>query len=179
MRREPTSPTRPIVTIAPLDPDGAFATLLRHGVAFIVIGGLAADAHGIGWATFDIDIVVATTDANYRALEAAQAEMSAEFVMFSNQRIVPDLGRISTFTGPMLLRTCHGRLDVLKDAGGDTYTTLVVDAVTANVKGVRVASLAAIARMKRAANRPKDREVLPAIEAALRAREQSDGEDSA
>ncbi len=84
--------------------------------------------------------------------------------MLSNQRIVPDLTRITTFPGPMLLRTRYGRLDVLKDAGGETYETLLVDAVHASVDGVRAASLAAIARMKRAANRPKDRDVLPAIE---------------
>lgn len=54
--------------------------------------------------------------------------------------------------------------------------TLLVDAVSASVEGVRAASLAAIARMKRAANRPKDREVLPAIEAALR--ERGEGDDT-
>lgn len=65
--------------------------------------------------------MVATTEPNYVALEAALAEMDAEFIMLSNQRIVPDLTRITTFTGPMLLRTRYGRLDVLKDAGGETY----------------------------------------------------------
>lgn len=48
--------------------------------------------------------------------------------------------------------------------------------MSASVEGVRAASLAAIARMKRAANRPKDREVLPAIEAALR--ERGEGDDT-
>ncbi len=163
------------MTIAPLDPQGAFATLLRHRVEFIVIGGLAAEVHGVGWATLDIDIVVATTEANYVALEAALAEMNAEFVMLSSQRIVPDLTRITTFTGPMLLRTRYGRLDVLKDAGGETYETLLVDSVAASIEGIRAASLAAIARMKRVANRPKDRAVLPAIEAALRERGEGDG----
>ena len=162
------------MTIAPLDPQSAFATLLRHGVEFIVIGGLAAEVHGVGWATLDIDIVVATTETNYVALEAALAEMDAEFVMLGGQRIVPDLTRITTFTGPMLLRTRYGRLDVLKEAGGETYETLIVDAVDASADGVRAASLAAIARMKRAANRPKDREVLPAIEEALRKRGEED-----
>jgi len=73
--------------------------------------------------------VVATTEANYVVLEAAFAEMDAEFVMLSSQRIVPDLTRITTFTGPMRLRTRYGRLDVLKEAGGETYETLLADAV--------------------------------------------------
>ena len=72
-----------------------------------------------------------------------------------------------------MFRTRYGRLDLLKEAGSETYETLAAEAVRRVVLGseLQLASLAAIARMKRAANRPKDHEVLPAIEAALRDRE--------
>jgi hypothetical protein len=72
----------------------------------------------------------------------------------------------------MLFRTRHGRLDALKEAGGETFETLSADAEDATYAGhtVPVASLAALLRMKRAANRPKDRKVLAAIEAALAAK---------
>src|SRR5262245_34296444 len=71
-----------------------------------------------------------------------------------------------------LFRTAHGRLDLLKEAGGETFETLTRDAVQRVVLGseLQIASLAAIARMKRAANRPKDRQVLAAIEAELQKR---------
>jgi len=69
----------------------------------------------------------------------------------------------------MLFRTSFGRLDVLKEAGGETYETLGEGAVTLKLLGVvvRVASLPALIRMKRAANRPKDQAAIIALEAAL------------
>ena len=79
------------------------------------------------------------------------------------------LGRVR----PQQRQQC--RLDLLKGTGDDNYETLVADAVEVDVAGCTVitASLAAIARMKRHANRPKDREVLPRIEAALLASKES------
>jgi hypothetical protein len=60
----------------------------------------------------------------------------------------------------------------MKDGSGsgDTYRALCVDALEGSSAGhpVRVASLEAVLRMKRIANRAKDRKVLPLIEAALR-----------
>jgi len=79
--------------------------------------------------------------------------------------------RLRSATGALLCRTNHGRLDMLKEAGGETYETLTTDALQRVVSGsdIKIASLDAIARMKRAANRRKDHEVLPAIEQALAA----------
>lgn len=60
-------------------------------------------------------------------------------------------------------------MDVLRDAAGDTYATVMADhdLVTVAEVTVTIASLPAILRMKRAANREKDRKVLAIIEAAL------------
>jgi hypothetical protein len=57
-------------------------------------------------------------------------------------------------------------------AGGDSYATLAPDALETNLGGgtFLVAELSAILRMKRAANRPKDRKVLSMIEAAIEAK---------
>ena len=38
-------------------PAAILATLVARKVRFVLIGGLAADAHGVTWATFDVDIV--------------------------------------------------------------------------------------------------------------------------
>lgn len=61
---------------------------------------------------------------------------------------------------------------MLKEAGGDTFESLAPAAHTADFDGVpvRYASLAALLRMKRAANRPKDREGIRLLEEALRSR---------
>ena len=39
-----------------LDPRPIFETLVRHGVSFVVIGGLAGIAHGSAYNTDDIDV---------------------------------------------------------------------------------------------------------------------------
>jgi hypothetical protein len=160
------------VTAKTFDPDSLLAALAARSVSFVVIGGWAAGAHGVGWTTFDLDIVVdGDVSAVSRLLQALE-DVHAVFDTSHVPPIPPDIERLRSATGAMLFRTRHGRLDVLKEAGGETFASLCADAETVEVVGhrVMVASLAAIARMKRAANRRKDREVLPAIEAALEKR---------
>jgi hypothetical protein len=135
----------------------------------VIIGGVAAEAHGVGWQTWDLDIVIASTESNYEALTTALTQLGAEFDTLHVPPIRPDVERLRSATGALLFRTNHGRLDVLKEAGGDTYESLMTDACNATVEGllVHVVSLAALLRMKRAANRPKDRAVLASIERAM------------
>jgi hypothetical protein len=158
------------------DPDALLLALCTRGVAFVVVGGWAAGVHSVGWTTFDLDVVIDDSHANHEATATALADIDAVFDTAHRPPIRADVERIRSATGAMLLRTRHGRLDVLKEAAGETYKSLIVDAVRLTLGGVHefpVASLAAIARMKRAANRPKDREVLPRIEAALRDRHET------
>jgi hypothetical protein len=161
--------------IAPsFDPDALLLALCKHDVAFVVIGGWAAGVHGVGWMTFDLDVVVENAEANHQALARALAEVNAEFDTAHRPPILPDVERLRSATGALLFRTRFGRLDVLKEAGGETFATLAVDAVRARITDaheIRIASLEAIARMKRAANRPKDQQALVTIEAALRKRD--------
>jgi len=159
------------------NPRAIFAALVARRASFVVIGGLAADAHGVGWATFDADVVFESAEQNYEALADALADLDAVFHTAHQPPIRPDVPRLRSATGALLFRTAHGRRDLVKEAGGETYETLMVDAERRVVLGseLQIASLAAIARMKRAANRPKDRAVLPAIEAALRDREGEEG----
>ena len=97
-------------------PERIFTTLLAHDVAFVVIGGLAAEAHGAGWTTFDADVVIATTEENYVALAAALAGLEAIYNLPDRRRITPDLRRLRSIPGPQLMITRFGRLDVLKEA---------------------------------------------------------------
>ena len=115
---------------------------------------------------------------NYTALAAALVDVDAWCLVppGSVQRIRPDLELLRALTGTLMLRTRCGRLDVMKGsdsgAGGDSYATLAPDALETNLGGgtFLVAELSAILRMKRAANRPKDRKVLSMIEAAIEAK---------
>ncbi|MBZ0116284.1 MAG: hypothetical protein K8H88_04800 [Sandaracinaceae bacterium] len=139
-----------------------------------MIGGLAGIAQGAGWPTYDADVVIETEDDNYARVVAALDELQAVYDTPHQPPIRPDLGRMRSLTGPQLFRTRHGRLDVLKEAGGETYATLVVDAAEVLQHGhlVRCASLEALLRMKRAAKRPKDAAGIAAIEAAIRRRDE-------
>src|SRR5439155_18762283 len=51
-----------------------FASLNRHNVRYVVIGGIAAVLHGVPRATFDLDILIdATADNARRLIEALLA----------------------------------------------------------------------------------------------------------
>ena len=51
-----------------------FASLRRHDVRYVVIGGVAAVLHGVPRATFDVDILIETTLDNASRLLDALAE---------------------------------------------------------------------------------------------------------
>jgi hypothetical protein len=52
----------------------------RHAVRYVVVGGLAATAHGATRVTFDIDLVPEWTDANLERLASALREADAELL---------------------------------------------------------------------------------------------------
>lgn len=160
------------MTQTTFDPIAIFSVLIAHRVRFVAIGGWAATVQGAGWPTFDVDVVIPDDEDNLARLAAALEELRAEYDTFHRPPIQPDLHRVRQSTGPQLFRTRFGRLDVLKEAGGETYATLLEDAVELEqgANRVRCASLAALLRMKRAANRPKDRPAIVKLEEALRRR---------
>jgi hypothetical protein len=89
------------------------AVLARHDVEFVLIGGLAASLHGCPIPTFDVDVVYHLDDQNLTRLEAALQELRAEFALdLARRHLVPTRSHLST-TGPKLLTTRYGRLDVL------------------------------------------------------------------
>jgi hypothetical protein len=58
-------------------PQEIFAALDRHGVDYVTIGGVAANAHGSRRLTLDVDIVPAPEESNYERLAAALDELGA------------------------------------------------------------------------------------------------------
>jgi len=53
---------------------GVFASLHRHNVKYVIIGGIAAVLHGVPRATFDLDILIEATPENAQHLLAALLE---------------------------------------------------------------------------------------------------------
>ncbi|MGH8777215.1 MAG: hypothetical protein ACRDWI_19435 [Jiangellaceae bacterium] len=145
----------------PLDPERVFATLERHGVDFTIIGGFAVIAHGHVRATKDIDILAAQERENLRRLAAAFAELGAR-LRGVDANLLPvdptdpeDLGNGANWT----LETDAGWVDYMSDVpGGVPYEEIRAEARVVEIRGVRlkVAGLAHLLRMKRAAGRPRD-----------------------
>lgn len=157
------------------DPGPILEALLRHGVRFVVIGGLAAVAHGSPIPTEDVDITPATEGENLGRLSDALRELGAmvradgvdEGLPFSHD------GESLASAQVWNLTTRFGDLDIsFTPSGTRGYADLVEDAQTSAAYGVVIplASLADVIRSKQAANRPKDQRVLPVLREILASR---------
>ncbi len=145
----------------------------RHGVEYLIVGGVGAQLHGATRPTSDFDSLPETSEENLDRLARALRELGAflrvEGLSEEEARALPvqldgeTLARmdISTWT------TDGGDLDVLtalptRDGGRSRYEELVLRASSVDFGGVpvRVAALADIIASKEWANRPKDRDAL-------------------
>jgi hypothetical protein len=157
----------------PYRPGELLEVLERHGVRYVVIGGLAAELHGSPYITRDVDVTPSRDRANLRRLAAALRELNAQLrvpdvdepVEFPLDEHSFDWGTTWTFV------TDHGYLDIaLLPDGTQGYDDLRRNAtreqITASLQ-VDVASLADVIRSKEAAGREKDRAVLPILRQVL------------
>lgn len=154
-------------------PDKILAALIDHQVDFVVIGGLAALAHGSHIPTRDVDITPDADLANLGRLSAALRELGAQ-VRFGDEVLPFDHDAVSlAAAGVWSLRTVFGELDIsMVPNGTQGYADLVRDATDESILDVvvPVASLADVIRSKQAANRPKDQRVLPVLREILASR---------
>jgi hypothetical protein len=145
--------------------------LCATGVEFILVGGLAAVSQGAPFATFDIDVVPSNETSNLSKLVDFLGSVHARFRgRPAGQTLRPALGDLSA-GGHCLLMTDLGPLDVLGSIEqGLGYEALLRDAAEIRFRGylLRVLKLEAIARMKRASTRSKDKRNLALIEETLR-----------
>lgn len=156
---------------ADFDPIELLRTLEAHEVGYVVIGGFGAFIHGAPILTADIDIVYATDDANLERLCAALRSLGAVYRHQHGRRIEPSAGAFGSTMGAghHLFETRSGDLDALRTVASRGYDDLVQTIVVFEVEELRipVASLATIIELKQAANRPKDRAMLPTLRAVL------------
>ena len=134
--------------------------LVRHGVEFVLIGGMAGIARGSTYPSYDLDVVYARSRANVSRLVAALEEIGVRLrgappdLTFLLDEQTIENGANFTFITP------YGDLDVLADVAGiRSFEELLSAAEEIEVHGiaVHVASLDHLIAMKRAANRPKDK----------------------
>ena len=142
-------------------PDVILGSLIEHGVRFVLIGGLAAQAHGSPSLTGDLDICYARDGEDLDRLAATLVELSA--VRRGLPADAPPMPPLDARTlragGRFTLATAAGDFDILAtpDPGFD-FERLRVSAVSTTLGGhpVLVAGLDDLMAMKRAAGRPKD-----------------------
>lgn len=156
-------------------PDVILRVLIVHGVRFIVVGGLAAQAHGSPSLTGDLDICYARDGDNLARLAATLEELASvrRGLPADTPRMPPLDARTLRAGGLFTLTTSAGDFDLLANPDPEfDYDRLRTTAVSTTVAGqpVLVASLDALITMKRAAGRPKDRielEILGALREEL------------
>lgn len=144
-------------------------TLNRHGVEFVVVGGVAAVLHGAPVTTFDLDALVRINEENARRLLGALAELDARY---REQAAVmrPTLNDVLA-GGHMLLLTSAGPLDVLGYIGKHQRFEDLQHAVTQlNVATLRVPvlGLEELIRQKKLLSRDKDEPALRMLEEVLK-----------
>lgn len=153
--------------------DQILAVLNRGGVRFIVIGGLAAMAHGNTRATYDVDVVYARDRENVKRLADVLKPYQPYLrgappgLPFAWDEKTIRMGLNFTLT------TTLGDLDLLGEvAGAGNYDQLLAHSEEITLFGIscRCATLERLIQMKLAAGRPKDMLILAELQALLEER---------
>ena len=157
----------------PLDSESLLGLLERHRVAYVLVGGLAAVAHGAMRATFDIDIVPRwkpdNLDALASALRAADARLRVPDVAEPIETPLDGdtFGRYEVSTW----RTLHGDIDVIIGTPTKTRGRLAsFDELAARAHAreafgmtILIADLDDVIESKEALDREPDRAALPEL----------------
>jgi hypothetical protein len=137
------------------EPERVVEALNRMGVRYVVVGGLAAGAHGVVRATRDIDLVPDPDPDNLERL-------ASTLVSLGGRHVVHDDLTGENLAAPvsMKVRTEHGEVHVLsRMPGTPSFHELDSERLLVEVApGVEapVCSLAHLRRMKLASERPRD-----------------------
>jgi len=133
----------------------------RHGLETVLIGNAAAAMQGAPVTTLDLDFLYRRTPANLKKLKQIAADMGATLYT-------------PYYPASMMLRMMNddetSQIDFLHEVSGiRSFEGLRTRAsrMTLRDAPVRVAALADIIKMKKAANRPKDWAVMGVLEKTL------------
>jgi predicted nucleotidyltransferase len=143
-------------------------TLDDHHVEFILIGGLAARAHGSSRLTDDVDVSYSRTEKNVRHLVKALARYTP-YLRGAPPGLPFEWSEATIMLGlNFTLTTTLGSIDLLGEiVGGGRYEDLLPHTISIEVFGrdTRILDLPWLIHVKRAAGRPKDLEVIAELEA--------------
>jgi hypothetical protein len=139
-------------------------------VAFIIVGGLAATAHGSARLTQDVDVVYSRSPENLNRLVAALSPLNP-YLRGAPPGLPFDWSASALKRGlNFTLTTTVGDIDLLGEiTGGGVYEQLLPHTVAMELFGhpCRCLDLLWLIRVKRATGRPRDLEVVAELEALL------------
>ena len=145
--------------------------LVKHGVDFLVVGGVGAVLQSAPITTFDLDVVHSTEPANIARLVSALEDLDAHYRLQPEKKLRPDETHLSS-PGHQLLMTRFGPLDVLGSIGkGRRYADLLPHSIEMDVAmevRVRVLNLETLIATKQEAGQEKDLAALPVLRSALK-----------
>ncbi len=149
---------------------GLLRALSQGAVRYVLIGGVAAAAHGSSRLTQDVDVVYERTPDNMERLARALAPY--EPYLRGAPRGLPFRWSPETLSNGLnfTLTTSLGDIDLLGEvAGGGTYQDLLRDSISLRIFGsdCLCVTLPRLIHLKRAAGRPRDLEVIAELEAIL------------
>ncbi|MDP8979933.1 MAG: hypothetical protein M3O35_05005 [Acidobacteriota bacterium] len=144
------------------------AALAATKTEFLIVGGVAAIAHGSARLTADLDIVYRRTSDNFNRLASALKDFAPYLrgappglpFRWDGETVAKGLN--------FPLITSLGELDLLGEiTGGGGYDELLPHTIVLDLFGIecRCLGLKRLIEVKRAAGRPKDLEVIAELEA--------------
>ena len=147
------------MSVVPFDPLRILKVLHRHGVRFVIIGGIAGRLWGSTTVTNDLDVCYGRDRANLESLARTLRELKAKLrgadrdLPFQAGARTLELGDHFTFV------TSAGNFDCIGTPAGTTgYGQLARTAISMDLGdlSVPVAAIEDLILMKRASARPKD-----------------------
>src|SRR4051812_18199211 len=95
------------------DVEALLRRLVAAGVEFVVVGGVAARAHGSAMMTEDLDVAAPLTVGNIRRLLTAVGDLNPRYALTLDKRRVTESAEYLAAFKNLYLLTDLGRLDVL------------------------------------------------------------------
>lgn len=158
-----------------MQPEAIFQSLAEHQVEYVLVGGLAATAHGASIVTLDTDVCFRQTPENCERLAQSLQPLRAE-IFPTRSAPIPITGELLRTHRIIHLKTQAGRLDIMASVPGlGTYEEIFPNATIVAIGDLQIPilSLDQLIKAKSVLDQPKDREHLDQLLAIRRLREDS------
>ena len=151
--------------------------LLKAGIDFILVGGLAAVVQGAPVTTMDVDIVHSRSPENISKLFAFLKSIDAIYRRPDDKIIAP---KAEDFSGHSLFSTRWGPIDVWSYIEeGKTFEDLLEYTIKIDFRGytLRVLAIRTLIELKKTSKSPEAIQRLPVLEETLRQLDERSGID--